>query len=389
MTIKLIHHTPESASGGISPFDEAILHVCAEQEVWIVCPYLNTSYLQRIITYSTSWKLITDIEEWLAICDHKNRTNLQAFLLQNQHNIHHIRDLHAKVIVSDTTALVGSANFTDKGITSRVEMSVLFEQEPQVSALREWFDTLWQQSASVAPDELQQYIVAIQPLSSLQDKKEQRLTSHGPSIRSKLKPVTSHKKPQIPAFHDDMVFQNLVKRIRSTATRAWINAYFNLMEILINETGLSNDDPRLVISLPKSKYFLPVSVNNRYVLAPHLDTRNLLVGIIYGPEFEFSPEVQAQTTYNPRALYDWRFSPLFRSENPNETPFFIRFSDIHSVLESKEIQKHWISAISLEMKRATSSPYRKHHQPVVYEAAVNLDYRNMLLENAFSAPSTH
>ena len=102
-----------------------------------------------------------------------------------------------------------------------------------------------------------------------------------------------------------------------------------------------------------------------------------VIGIIYGPEFELLLELQASVEgYG-------RFNPL-RGEGVMDVPFFIRVDNAKRILESPVLRKGWLDAALFEMQRARSSPYRKFHQSVVYEAAVNLDYRATILENAFS-----
>jgi len=140
MSTELIYHPPSSAPGDVSPFDEAVISVVKDNNVKIACPYLNLTYVQRIIRLSQSWQILTDAEEWLASHNKNAREQIQKFIKDNSERIHHCRDLHAKVIVAGEKALVGSANFTHKGITQRTEMSVLFEDEPQVEELDLWFN---------------------------------------------------------------------------------------------------------------------------------------------------------------------------------------------------------------------------------------------------------
>lgn len=73
-------------------------------------------------------------------------------------SIRHCKDLHAKVILAEAKALLGSANFTEKGITGRTEVSVLFEGEPQVEELQVWFQSLWLQSSPIKLSEVSNYI---------------------------------------------------------------------------------------------------------------------------------------------------------------------------------------------------------------------------------------
>ena len=66
MSAKLIYHTPESCLGGVSPFDAAVTEMIDGHDVAIACPYLGLTYLQRIIDGSERWRVLTDVEEWLA-----------------------------------------------------------------------------------------------------------------------------------------------------------------------------------------------------------------------------------------------------------------------------------------------------------------------------------
>jgi len=373
MSIKLIYHTPESASGGVSPFDEAIIHITTGEDVLIACPYLSLSYLERIINLSKSWRVLTDIEEWLASHNHTVRVEIQNFISQYSEYIRHVQDLHTKVIIAGQKALVGSANFTNRGITGRIEMSVLFEEEPQVGELLEWFDYLWLQSEPVSVEELQACARSI-PAKAPANRDKPRISSQVPPIRSRLKSVEQHRGQPVVTPYGEATSEQLVERVKFAPSREWIDGYLDLMKLLLEATGLTSDDPRLVTSMPQSKWSLPVSINNRYVLAPWKQD-DFGIGIIYGPEFELMPHLQAQ------AVSVWRFSPL-RGEGI-DTPFFIRFKDARSILESPEIKDGWLRAALREVARAKSSPYRKYHQPVVYEAAVNLDYRAAILEKAF------
>jgi len=172
---------------------------------------------------------------------------------------------------------------------------------------------------------------------------------------------------------------HLVQQVRIAPNTGWISDYFDLMRLLIDSIGLQNGDPRLVTSIPQSrKYFLPVSVNHRYVLAPVNQGGEISVAIIFGTVYELMAKLKASTTII------WHFDPLsIYGENIAETPYFISFSDARSILGSPEIKDCWLEAVRSEIRRTESSPYHKYHQPVVYEAATNLDYRNLLLKEAF------
>ncbi|MEO6908067.1 MAG: phospholipase D-like domain-containing protein, partial [Abditibacteriaceae bacterium] len=319
MPTELIYHPSNSAPGDVSPFDEAIIYVVEFEDVKIACPYLGLAYLQRIISLSQSWKILTDVEEWLASHNQNGREQIQKFIADNSARIHHCRDLHAKVIVAGNKALLGSANFTNKGITQRIEVSVLFEHEPEVEELREWFDNLWKNSPSINENELVQYMSSF-PIEATPELKLSKgsLRSTVPQIRTEWVHLDRRVIDPIPPIEN--AHQRLIERVRLAPSRGWINQYFDLMKELFVSTGLTSDDARLVTSIPNNlrKSFLPVTINNRYVLASFREDQKFLVGIIYGAEFEQLPELRKQ-------VVRYGYFKQIRGEQHEETPLFLRF----------------------------------------------------------------
>src|SRR5207248_10483111 len=116
MPIKLLYHTSSSAAGGVSPFDEAIIEVVKDKDIAVACPYLSLKYLDRLIKLSQSWRVLTDIEEWISCHNRTAQYQIRDFIKKHSKRIHHCKDLHAKVLISGKKAVVGSANFTEKGI---------------------------------------------------------------------------------------------------------------------------------------------------------------------------------------------------------------------------------------------------------------------------------
>ena len=62
---RLLYHAPDNPNQE-SPFDRAIVQVVQGQEASIVSPYIGLQYLQRLIRLSRSWRLISDVLEWLS-----------------------------------------------------------------------------------------------------------------------------------------------------------------------------------------------------------------------------------------------------------------------------------------------------------------------------------
>jgi len=255
MSTKLIYHVEESSAGGISPFDKTITEIVKNKNVCIVCPYISVGYLGRITQLANTWHLVTDVEEWIISHSIKQRQNTKNFILDNLSDIHHYKDIHAKVIVADDKAFIGSSNLTAKGIKERVEMSVLIEEKEQVCELQRWFKDLWIGSESVKTQDLEKYVSSIESLpSSGMYRHIASLPSKATSINAKLVDVediniqVSDILTNNQESHERLI--EWIKKIKSN--RAWINDYFDLAREMIDFTELTSDDPMLVTSITKN-----------------------------------------------------------------------------------------------------------------------------------------
>lgn len=152
--IQLVYHDKESSRGGESPFDKVIIAIVRNEDVSIVCPYIGMKYFERIIKLANYWRLITDVEEWICSHNKKERQKIKNFISEKSSSIHHYRGIHAKVIIGNSKAFVGSSNLTEKGITERVEMGVFIEEKELVVELQNWFRDLWDKSESINTQDL-------------------------------------------------------------------------------------------------------------------------------------------------------------------------------------------------------------------------------------------
>ncbi|MBX9255004.1 hypothetical protein H1Q63_13820 [Desmonostoc muscorum CCALA 125] len=187
MSIKLIYHTDTSINGGISPFDQAIHQVSNSEELLIACPYIDISYVEPFLHKCKKWHIVSDIEAWLSAFQGQSRENIIHFIVENKLNIHHYKNLHAKVIVGKHLGLVGSANFTKMGILERVEMSILIEEKENIKELMIWFDKLWNESAEIDIKELKDYAQELVRIQYLHKNPNKALTSKSPTIKAKMR----------------------------------------------------------------------------------------------------------------------------------------------------------------------------------------------------------
>ncbi len=102
--------------------------------------------------------------------------------------IHHCPALHAKAVISDSFAMMGSANLTNHGILGRTEMGVLLDDPAMVAEMGAWFDDLWHSTAPPRVDEASAYIQWLDTEASQVSSRRQRVTlsSGSRKIRSRL-----------------------------------------------------------------------------------------------------------------------------------------------------------------------------------------------------------
>ncbi len=146
MSINLVYHKDD---GGVSPFDLRAVAIATRANLRIACPYLSVSYLERLVNLASEWRLITDIAEWLMSTLIPDRLSTISFIQANQTRIRDHQGLHAKVIVGNNSAMIGSANFTISGITRRTEMAVHLDDAESVCEITQWFDSHWATSMVV------------------------------------------------------------------------------------------------------------------------------------------------------------------------------------------------------------------------------------------------
>ncbi|MUW14228.1 hypothetical protein GJ633_05820 [Halorubrum sp. CBA1125] len=180
----LIYHSEESYNKGESPFDAAIRETADSEQVRIVCPYISPTYVKSILSDVDEWQIITDVVAWVGTFHGDSRDEIKEFIEEHQDRIHHFRHIHAKVVLSDDSAVLGSANLTEKGVTGRTEMGVRFSEEEKIKELSEWFTRLWSESGPVDLGELDELVRASPSASSTHSQPTTALSSDAPRVRA-------------------------------------------------------------------------------------------------------------------------------------------------------------------------------------------------------------
>lgn len=193
---RLLYHAPDNPSQE-SPFDRAILQVVQGHEASIVSPYIGLRYLHRMIGMSHSWRLVSDVLEWLSTTPVQERDTVYHFLKEHDGLIHHYPAIHAKTVVSSVGAYTGSANLTDAGVLRRTEFGVLITDPDQVQEIQQWFDAIW---AQTSPPPLQSVLELIEQLNRISkvaaqfgDLRAPQLESEARRVRAKLVKILGHE----------------------------------------------------------------------------------------------------------------------------------------------------------------------------------------------------
>ncbi|WP_435077551.1 phospholipase D-like domain-containing protein [Halococcus sp. AFM35] len=371
---ELIHHTDESADGGVSPFDTVIREIVAGEDVLLASPYITLDYLEGLVNDTASWRLLTDMEAWLDSCPASERETISEFVAHNHGRIRDVRNLHAKAVIGETGALVGSANLTRTGLGRRDELGVRFDEAERIAELREWFEGLWNESSRAKLDAIDERIRTSSPVSSsAKSSGPTSISSDSRRVNASLTKSEDTTQRTVAAdTENEDAHRRLIKRVGKAPNRGWINQHFDLFEELLSVTGLTEDDPILVASIPKSGG-IHITINNRYVLTMMRPTRSQ-TSFILSDDTEDLDELISQTTKHER----------FSDTNDEPSPHLLAFGDGLERITNPSFKRGWLKAILSEVENsAEKARWRSKHEPVVYRAAINHDYRERVLAEAF------
>jgi hypothetical protein len=264
-------------------------------------------------------------------------------IVTNREQIHHFPDVHAKVVLSDESAIAGSVNLTEKGVTGRTGMGVRFTDESKIDELNEWFTHLWSESASVDSEELSEFVESSSSTPTSHTESSVSLSSDAPRVSAAFVEDTEPTTEDV----DEEVHETLVHRVQQASSREWATV-FDLLNDLIAAAGLAEDDSWVVTSISQSDR-IAVSINNRYVLGAFFSGEPA-IGFIIGADAENVDELietaDEQTAFN-----------ALSGEATDETPHWVEYTGEPERIVSQSFRRTWISAVYNELERASGSPY--------------------------------
>jgi hypothetical protein len=168
---------------------------------------------------------------------------------------------------------------------------------------------------------------------------------------------------------------SFIEHLHLTYDRIWADKYFDLIAEVIDVSKLSSGDPRLVTSVVRNKAYLPVTINNRYVLVASKDTDE--AHIICQKQLEAREDLHSGVTFEFRQL------PGERKYN-DIPPIMVEIDESLIIQQELRVSIYgWKSTILIERDRAKGSPYKKYHNPFVFKAAIDQKYRNNIFSLVF------
>lgn len=184
----LVYHAPFGPSSD-SPFDSAILDIAGTGPLCIVSPYIDVSYLTRIIARADHWRLLSDAEAWLSSLSLMTRPAAWQFIRENIDRIHHCAGVHAKVVIGARSGIIGSANLTRSGMLHRHEMAIVVDDRRLVDELQTWFEALWQETTQPSVDETNAFVQWLDELAAKGTTAQQRFVISSPARRVRARLV--------------------------------------------------------------------------------------------------------------------------------------------------------------------------------------------------------
>lgn len=359
---KLIYHTPER-NNEVSKFDIALTDIVKNKKIKIACPFIGIYYINKLIKLCNDWRILTDINAWINSQNSKiQRNKIYDFLIKNKEKIHHYPSLHAKVIITDEALFLGSSNFTDNGIFRKNEMSILITDTTNIQEANKWFDAWWNVSTFPNENELKGLIDSNQQI--VQEEKLVEIKSKAPKIKTEELILNTENKKEFALQHASEI--SIINYLRKWSNNSWEWDFFEHLKMAIQWSSLSKEDEYLTMTLTNSGN-ITLQINNRYILKSHSRYHNKIIGMMLPVEFRKYIKKYENEIHNIESF----------TNNKTEVALWVLFKKNEIIFDDK-IYMLWKKAIKAEVKRKYLSQFRKLHQEIIYDLAMDIEKRKEL-----------
>ncbi len=289
------------------------------------------------------------------------------FLRRHVDSVREIPGVHAKLVVGDGAALVGSANLTRRAICDRVEMACLIREPALLGELVEWFESIWAAAEDVGEARLSRLDGSGRPSTSAPKPASDSLAPRPYAARGSLGwlagSATAQRGPDIGprAVSSDLGKETarLAEKLRHIlSTRSEAICVLRTMREALDTAGLEVDDDRLHLNFGRRRVRLAVGQRNICWLRrrrPGGQARPYLSLLL--DDFEIAHAVT-------ETLEGSYVSAFTRSRQPNAPALHVPVAAISQL--PREARESWHGGIRVQVESAGASGYRRHKRCSLY-----------------------
>lgn len=173
---------------------------------------------------------------------------------------------------------------------------------------------------------------------------------------------------------------SLINKLITIDDRHKIEQFLNLISLAVDKFGLKNDDPRISFSTPKTKStHISATIGQRYIIS--LENKSSHI------QADFELAMIADRKYKEVYEQSRGFKKFgdFSTVSTKIIPPQYAYFDETVLPVTEELTSAWLSTLETELKRVENSSTRKHHNPLLFKAVVDLVYRKELLDEIFKS----
>jgi hypothetical protein len=259
------------------------------------------------------------------------------------------------VIISEETALIGSANFTHNGITKNNEMSISITDFDKIQELNKWYTTWWQCALELETKELANLTEQVKDINYT--KNEKRYISSKKLIKTYYEQISGDE-------------EYLINFLKYWNNKDFTEHLFDLAQYMIEKNNINENDERLCITFREEKHVIPITIGQRYVLV--LDCLTKSIGLIMPLEYN-----------RENAHLDGSYKEDIYTLNQKDNAYCVYYKKEDEIKFNKITMVEWKNAVENELMRSKKSSYRKYHQVILYKLIKDKDYRNNIIRKIY------
>jgi len=393
----LVFHPPTRGSSGSSAFADAVRCVLdaepRQAEVRLVSPYLGKRVLLPIIEHRR-FRLVTDLDECLAAA--RATDGLVSWLKKQTSAVRHLELVHAKAVLTDGAALIGSANLTTEGFCDRFEIACLIHERSLLEVLASWFEEMWRRAEPIDTQRIE--AAAVQARRLARDRPatisprsaDGSRGAHGTLGWMRAPSPARHTDPAgVPRRNvdqhqpaedgDDLETRSLlVSHLRKLfRSQAEAERVLELLGKALDVAALPAEDQRLHVGFGAAPLF--VTIGQRYVIWCSPEHGGIIIGLL----LDDGDLAQRAASILPGASIG-HFS---KKKTPDVPTLHIPLVQLPAV--PPEVFESWHRGIRTEVERRTrhgqvpTSSYLRNKRPFLCRAYREEQLRREILHEAF------